>query len=432
MCYTYGSTDPSSYPCPMCKVFKPSGARCPHVRDVCYNRALHPRLDVVHLKNAEVKSFNGCGYCKWARSNPGKLTGHQNPGWPGCCRPPTSSEQRLVGAADWPTVSIVHNIPMPAEIKTILDNLAARGNALPGIAPSGRSPVSTSVMPSLDRRNSGNSPTTKSSPNSAKSQSMPIPTKGRTGGSPVQQASCLGGTTPRAAGVMSSFVSGNTADHSPPPRRTTYPEGNADKPRTPVRKQGDLEGSVSRRNPGGRPSLASVLPSHSQSSGPRHSSTSSHPRVPDPSPVDMPSDPSFRTGPSSSKLDAAMAALDISTGSESSGSDSGSSHGSMSDATVISDGGFTDYLSDESEAELQRQAEAKAALVAQNQAEELEFKAARQQLAAVGLRPPKSWDDTNESVPRGQGPAVQAAYNHHAAYTGASYAPAPVANQARG
>lgn len=67
----------------------------------------------------------------------------------------------------------------------------------------------------------------------------------------------------------------------------------------------------------------------------------------------------------------------------------------MSDSTVTSDGGFTDYLSDESEAELQRQAEARAALVAQNQAEELEFKAARLQLTHVDLRPPRSWDATN-------------------------------------
>lgn len=64
----------------------------------------------------------------------------------------------------------------------------------------------------------------------------------------------------------------------------------------------------------------------------------------------------------------------------------------MTDSTVTSDGGFTDYLSDESDAELQRQAEARAVLAAQNQAEEAEFKAARQQLAHIGLRPPKSWD----------------------------------------
>lgn len=81
--------------------------------------------------------------------------------------------------------------------------------------------------------------------------------------------------------------------------------------------------------------------------------------------------------------------------SNTSGSSGSDSLGSLTDGTVTSDGGFTDYLSDESEAELQRQAEARAALVAQNQAEELEFKAARQQLAHVDLRPPKSWNPTN-------------------------------------
>lgn len=124
-----------------------------------------------------------------------------------------------------------------------------------------------------------------------------------------------------------------------------------------------------------------------------------------------------------------MAALDVSSSSESS-SDSGSSRSSLSDATVISDGAFTDYLSDESEAELQRQAEAKAALVAQNQAEELEFKAARQQLAGVGLRPPKAWDDTNETVPRAASHA--SVYSHHSAYHSTAYASAAVAPSARG
>jgi hypothetical protein len=66
----------------------------------------------------------------------------------------------------------------------------------------------------------------------------------------------------------------------------------------------------------------------------------------------------------------------------------------LSDSTITSEG-FTDYLSDESEEELQRQAEARAAVVAQNQMEELEFKMARQQLARVGLEPPKSWTQTS-------------------------------------
>ena len=81
---------------------------------------------------------------------------------------------------------------------------------------------------------------------------------------------------------------------------------------------------------------------------------------------------------------------------------SSSSGSSSSETTIISDGGFTDYLSDESEAELQRQAEARAAVVAQNQMEELEFRAARQQLADVDLRPPKSWRGEVQSTPRSQ------------------------------
>lgn len=58
--------------------------RCPHVTEVCRNSALHPRHDVLYMKNAEgnpleltyhsprsghsstvsVQIFNGCGFCK--------------------------------------------------------------------------------------------------------------------------------------------------------------------------------------------------------------------------------------------------------------------------------------------------------------------------------------------------------------------------------
>ena len=69
----------------------------------------------------------------------------------------------------------------------------------------------------------------------------------------------------------------------------------------------------------------------------------------------------------------------------------------LSDTTITSEG-FTDYLSDESEEELQKQAEARAAVYAQNQMEELEFKMARQQLARVGLEPPKTWTQTNTTA----------------------------------
>jgi len=197
-----------------------------------------------------------------------------------------------------------------------------------------------------------------------------------------------------------------------------------------MRRATEIEGSLSRRNGGGRPSLSSVSASFNSTK----LTGEYFPPAPYPSPVDdIPTNP--QDSPLSSRkytLEGAMAALKVGSTAESS-SDSGGSQGSLSDATVISDGGFTDYLSDESEAELQRQAEAKAALVAQNQAEEQEFKAARQQLAGVGLRPPKSWDDTNETIPRMQSAGNHAvSYAHHTAYTSPVYAPAAVAHSARG
>lgn len=99
---------------------------------------------------------------------------------------------------------------------------------------------------------------------------------------------------------------------------------------------------------------------------------------------------------------------------------SSDSSGSASETTVISDGGFTDYLSDESEAELQRQAEIKAAQIAQNHMEEQEFKAARQQLAHIDLRPPKSWTANVNTTPR-----MQAAAPSNATYSQGSYSAVP-------
>lgn len=324
---------------------------------------------------------------------------------------------------------------MPPEIKSILENLASRGSPLPGMTSSSRSQGPQAIVPSLDRRNSGNSPTIRASPSPAKTQPVSIPARGtRPGGSPVQQNSSLAGTTPRAAGPLSSSTNTHL-DHSSISRRQTYTEGSADKSRAPsVRRATDADGTLSRRSASVRPSLSAVAPSFNSSKSfgdysPQHHPLP-YPPVPHPSPVESNTlssqeAPSDRT-PFSRRpaLESVMAALDIGNSSESS-SDSGSSRGSGSDATVISDGAFTDYLSDESEAELQRQAEAKAALVAQNQAEEQEFKAARQQLVGVGLRPPKSWNDTNDNLLR------TSSHTHYSAYGSAPYAPTPVAHHAR-
>ena len=318
---------------------------------------------------------------------------------------------------------------MPPEIKSVLDAILSRGSPLPIISTARAQPQLPSSTSILDRRNSTSSPSHKTCTSSSKTQPVAIPSRGRSGGSPGPQNSALAGTTPRSSAPVS--------DQHTLSRRQTYSEGTKDKPRTPsARRYIDQDGSLSRRNITTRPSLSTVAPSYSPS---RHSGDSPtqnqcpsalHTCSIDPHVLSS-QDPSLGRTLSSkrSTVEAAMAALDVSSSSESS-SDSGSSRSSLSDATVISDGAFTDYLSDESEAELQRQAEAKAALVAQNQAEELEFKAARQQLAGVGLRPPKAWDDTNETVPRAASHA--SVYSHHSAYHSTAYASAAVAPSARG
>ncbi|KAJ3910166.1 hypothetical protein F5879DRAFT_560082 [Lentinula edodes] len=493
MCYPEGSVSHAVNDCPLCKAFVHS--RCPHVREVCRNRALHPQLDVVYLKNAEgilcvatllssslirappqtVDWFNGCGYCKWARLNPSQKPGFPNPGWPGCCRAPAPSEYRMIQAADWRSISIVHHIPIPPEIKVILDGLTTGGRS-----------SSKPFMPPLDRRNSnsgtgtgtgGGSPPTKLGNTAVKPVSSA--NKVRTSASPKTPAATLSKATANAVeGIRNSpekeKASYNNSAHSSPGRKQIELDTNT----TPRRNSGSRappaipsfnKGSPDLRSstlPSGKSSLESrssaipsnkgspdlrpsVIPSGKSSPESRSSAIPSNKGSPDlrpsvipsgkgspesrspattlnkgspesrssvvplskgspemrpsldrrrssnihpPTPSSKSSIPSRNTA-SSFTLASRKASKNDDASSVASGGSGGSD--SLSDSTITSDGGFTDYLSDESEAELQRQAEAKAALLAQNQAEELEFKAARQQLAHVDLRPPKSWNPTN-------------------------------------
>ncbi|KAK7049624.1 hypothetical protein VNI00_005655 [Paramarasmius palmivorus] len=311
----------------------------------------------------------------------------------------------MIPAADWKAVSIVHNVPLPPEVKSALDILSPKPTSLP-LPPR----PSKSAMPPLDRRSSGSSsPPTKSSPMPSKSLTPPsVTVKGRPGGSPKQPAASLSASLSRATG---SALSGGPASLDQSPRRPAITDMSEKPSRSgypsPSRKQIDLDSqSTPRRNSASRTS-----PSVNTVASPTPGKTTGEPR----SPVNVTSErrrgasvSTVSTSPKSSlpaKTATTPAAFNLprtsqkesdnrSSASSSSGSD-GRSSDSMSDSTVTSDGGFTDYLSDESEAELQRQAEAKAALLAQNQAEEMEFKAARQQLAHIDLRPPKSWNPTN-------------------------------------
>ncbi|KAJ7179876.1 hypothetical protein C8R43DRAFT_378372 [Mycena crocata] len=408
MCYASGSLDQAVNVCPMCKVFPHQ--RCPHTRDVCRNRTAHPRFDVLYLKNAEVDSFNGCGYCKWARTGPPpKAAGYYNTGWPGCCRAPTASEHRLIQPADWRSVSLVHHVPIPPDVKEKLDSLSTRGSPIPSASPVRSGPSAKPSIPSVDRRNS--------SPGvSAKSAAMPIPAKSRAGGSPQMVASSITSTSSRGSGGSggaSTSVPTTSTMEQVQRRRETIAD--LDKPpassnSSPSRKHIDLlENPITpRRNSGGRPPPSTTSPAVSKviadalisgTPGRRRSlsSTQSTPSAKVSPPVltkAVPAKTSPPVRPADPPRVQKKAEGENSSASSSSGSDS---LGSMTESTVTSDGGFTDYLSDESEAELQRQAEAKAALVAQNEAEELEFRMARQALANIGLRPPKSWAAATEA-----------------------------------
>ncbi|KAJ3800450.1 hypothetical protein GGU11DRAFT_719755 [Lentinula aff. detonsa] len=388
MCYPEGSVSHAVNDCPLCKAFV--HPRCPHVREVCRNRALHPQLDVVYLKNAEVDWFNGCGYCKWARLNSSqKPAGFPNPGWPGCCRPPAPSEYRMIQAADWRSVSIVHHIPIPPEIKALLDGLTTGGRSSSKVS-----------MPPLDRKSSngagtgGGLPPTKSTNTNTTAKPASGTNKVRTSVSPKSPAATLSKAT-------SNAVEGtrNPLDKEKPSNNSAHS--------SPGRKHIDLDTTTPRRNSGSRPPLAtpplnkgspdlrsSTLPLGKGSADSRTAAIPLHKSSADSRSSVIPlskGSPDSR----SAAIPSGKGSPDSRSSNDDSSSVSSGSSDSLSDSTVTSDGGFTDYLSDESEAELQRQAEARAALLAQSQAEELEFKAARQQLAHVDLRPPKTWNPTN-------------------------------------
>lgn len=318
----------------------------------------------------------------------------------------------MIQAADWRSVSIIHQVPIPTDIKAALDSLGPRGSPVPTLSVSGgrAGTGSKAPMPGFDRRNSGNS-SPRSGSVSGRTASVSISGKAR-GSSPKQSISALGNNLSRTGSgnaISTSVPTSSSMEQHHAQRRQALldsadkrNEGPHSSQSSPSRKNVDLEASITpKRNSSRGPSVTPATPSVSLSkvvvnSRPqasvrrRNSISSSNAPVPKSSPPQpRPSDrPSFVV-PRAPKKDGDIS----SSASSSSGSSDGM--GSMTDSTVTSDGGFTDYLSDESEAELQRQAEARAALVAQNQAEELEFKAARQQLAHIDLRPPKSWNPTN-------------------------------------
>ena len=249
--------------------------------------------------------------------------------------------------------------------------------------------------PAMVRRGSYHLPSAPK-PDTPPSRTPPlaIPAKGRSGGSPQQLATSLANACKDPSGdtSSSSLPNASAMDQYVLQRRpveSRVEKAAGDMKYSPGRKHAELSGSISRKGNGtiaaNRPSILAAdssisLPKVAVDAQPQKRRVGA---VPTTTTLSRASERQSTT-PSRKSLDGAMASMNISSASS-------DSSGSASETTVISDGGFTDYLSDESEAELQRQAEVKAALIAQNHMEEQEFKAARQQLAHVDLRPPKSW-----------------------------------------
>jgi len=422
MCVVDGSIDHLTSVCPMCKVFKPTGPRCPHKREVCRNKTNHPRHDVVHLTNAEVQSFNNCGYCKWAQSDPPpSKTGLHNPGWPGCCRPPQQNEVSFVQPADWLAVSVVHRVTIPPDIKALLDKVM--GPAANGQLPT----INTSASRTLSSNGTTTSPTSErkkrvfptSNPVS-RSPSMSIPQKVQKGGSPQMRPSSLTtsasraptGGSPGAVNTISSSIEASTPTQLRRPGPADTPvkrvEGFRTTPPANARKLAEADGmSTIHHTPTTRPSLANVIQLSSPSISTladvaqrplkRRASLSSNTSNPQAIRASKSSSKSSSSAaPSkldSTSLESSLKSLSVSSESRSGNmSQTGGSDGSSSrGASTITSEGFTDYLSDESEAELQRQAEQRAVVAEQHRMEEEEFKAARQQLAPIGLQPPQAW-----------------------------------------
>ena len=261
---------------------------------------------------------------------------------------------------------------------------------------------------------------------------MPIPTKTRSGGSPQQQPTSLStvGRNVATDSISSSLPNASAMEQvqnllrrplveTQEKRRSNSRDAKKGSPNrksvellpgrksgdvTPSRRSIDLTSSLSRRVSSSqqRPSISAVFAPTSvnkvtvDAPAPYRYSNGGSPASTTPTGSSRGSgerEREKRDLDSKSRrrlsLESSMDKMSVSGGSSASSSDSG---GSSETTTVVSDGGFTDYLSDESDVELQRQAEIRAAHIAQTFVEEQEFKAARQQLASVDLRPPKSWN----------------------------------------
>ena len=366
-------------------------------------------------------------HSKWAAfvHRKDSVPNNNNNGWPGCCRPPQQCEFKMISAVDWKAVNIVFSVPIPLDVRHVLDAIAAASpasrRATPPLAKSLPPSANGTVMPPFltSRTNSSSR---------EKTPAVAISSKGIKE-SPKQNAAALGSVKSAAGSVSSSSAKSSPILESQHGHRHRQLESGASAVKekrsestksshsSPSNTSRSLEGEILasssprkvatiRRNSATSSSAdgASRTGGNAQDASGRHRSAMTSSPMARSAALAATGCASGQQAQSSPKQSSSVSATltrnskpEEDDRESNSGSSDGPSigSGSLSDGTVTSDGGFTDYLSDESEAELQRQAEARAALLAQNQMEEMEFRAVRQRLAHVDLRPPKSWNPTN-------------------------------------
>lgn len=324
MCWAVGSpSDAARGHCRVCKILDNKGP-CPHDLQVCTQRHAHPDFDVRHYTNSDFRWTNHCGYCKWAKANPAAEP-KQNRGWPGCCRAPTSKEWVMVKD---PTVATIiarmHDVPIPDAIRHTFDQLHQNGAAAAAAA----------AAPGIPR----------TAPPAAPPAAKPHSTANAHGNG--------SGNGPSTAALppVSSGGKTRTSDEQPPP---AFSPPAADAERGPQPRRLSVSGNAAPPS-APAPRRANTAPDNGLARALSHKKSGS--------------------------LQQQLATLSLAQRSNTQVfSDSDSS------STVRSE--FTDYLSDESEAELQRLALERAQL----KREEEEFRAARARLAAVDTTPPIEW-----------------------------------------
>ncbi|KAF8709066.1 hypothetical protein RHS03_02735, partial [Rhizoctonia solani] len=275
------------------------------------------RSDVVYFRNTGVPTINGCGYCKvrvwWAKEYPPPpgTTLPNNPGWPGCCRPPRPEDAPLIDKDHYGAI-------VAAWDQRALAASTIRTQSAPKRAP----------IPQFSE---------KSDPAAVTDPSRTPPLSAA---SPRRQDSAS--ASPRYSSRRQASYDAQTP--SAPARQSSY-----DAHAQSLQQQQQRHGTIRAPARGAQP-------------------------PPPPAPVDQ---------LSLSSLSSSLSTLRVSSSAM---SDSGSE---SSNTTVGTDS--TDYLSDESEEELNRLAVARAMAIERQRVEEAEYESARRGLRDIDLTTPIQW-----------------------------------------